>query len=64
MKTYEVTFLRRPVVQIGKQPAQVAKQIIHTDKDKFDIPVPVGYDIMSICLILPDLTFKNETTGN
>jgi len=64
MKTYEITFLKKPVIAIGKQPAQIAKQLIHTDKDKFEIPVPVGYDIMGITLLLPDLTIRDERTGN
>ena len=64
MRTFEITFLKNSAVMAGRQPAQVAKLTLHTDKERFDIPCPAGYTVMSICEVLPEITIKDENVRN
>ena len=61
MKTFEVMFAKSVnVVGPGTRVTTFAKQTIHTNGDKLDIPVPRGYLVASITEILPDINQEDE----
>lgn len=61
MKTFEVTFIKSQNVLLGKnQTVQLARQFISTNLDVFNIPVPRGYGIMTICEILEPIIIGKE----
>jgi hypothetical protein len=66
MKTFEVTFIKAQNVLSKNQVVQLARQFISTDKEIFDIPVPRGFGIMTICEILEPIVINktNEKIGN
>jgi len=66
MKTFEVTFIKAQNVLSKNQAVTLARQFISTDKETFDIPVPRGFGIMTICEILEPIVINkiNEKIGN
>jgi hypothetical protein len=60
MKTYEVTFIKGQNLVAKNQPVQLARQFISTNEPKFNIPVPLGYGIMTICEILEPLIIGKQ----
>jgi hypothetical protein len=66
MKTFEVTFIKAQNVLSKNQAVTLARQFISTDKEIFDIPVPRGFGIMTICEILEPIVINkiNEKIGN
>jgi len=61
MKTFRATFQKQIKVLGPNQAVQMfAEQNIHTDKDKIDIPVPYGYQLVAVIETLPDITIKSN----
>jgi len=56
MKRFKVIYLKTQTVFASKQVPQLAEIEIKTDKNVFDIPVPLGFQVMQITEILEPLT--------
>jgi hypothetical protein len=56
MKRFKVVYLKTQTVFSSKQVPQLAEIEIKTDKNVFDIPVPLGFQVMQITEILETIT--------
>ena len=61
IKTFEVIFMKIPAIKpIRQEPAQLAKQIIHTWYEPFDIQVPSGYIMMTVTELLTEIIITRD----
>lgn len=56
MKKFRCTFKKTEVLKLSNNtPAIFAEQIILTDCEKIEIPVPAGFDLIAVIEILPEI---------
>lgn len=62
MKQFKVVFIKiQKVIPQQNSPVLLAEQLFTTESDKVDIPVPFGFQIMSVTELLPDKFLKDGT---
>jgi len=65
MRTIEIIYLKNPTIKLGRIP-QLLKQTITTDVEgttNLDLPLFPGYEIISICEIMPDKIIKKANNA-
>lgn len=68
MKKFKVTFIKiQKVIAQQNNVMILAEQIIESESETITIPVPVGFQILTVTELLPDVTLKingSKTTNN